>query len=254
MEHQTITGIGSNFLNGRRFFNEFYIHELAHQWFGDAVSPATWKDIWLNEGFASYCEALYAEHESGPSAYRSTMLSKFQSNFSGTLYSPQSGLFSNTVYDKGAWVMHMLRWELSDSLFFSSLRKYYEAFKYKSATTNDFIKVCENESHKDLSCFFRQWVFEGESNIKLAYTWEDKPSGNNSHLLRLKVRQEQQGYEAFRFPLQISIRTEGEGKELRKTVYVDRREQNFELRLERPVKGVTMDPDGWLLASFRKEQ
>ncbi|MGE5430913.1 MAG: M1 family metallopeptidase [Syntrophomonadaceae bacterium] len=253
MEHQTITGIGSNFLNGRRFFSEFYIHELAHQWFGDAVSPATWKDIWLNEGFASYCEALYAEHESGPSAYRSTMLQKFHDKFSGTLYKPESGLFSSTVYDKGAWVLHMLRWEIGDTAFFSSLKKYYEAYKYKSATTNNFIKVCENESHKDLSCFFKQWVFNGTENIKLVYSWEDKSSDGKMHLLKLTVKQEQEGYPVFRFPLEIIIKPEG-ADEVKKIFYVDQRQQDFEIKLEHKVTGITMDPSGWLLASFKQQQ
>ncbi|HEX2868600.1 MAG TPA: M1 family aminopeptidase [Ignavibacteriales bacterium] len=254
MEHQTITGIGSNFLNGRRFFNEFYIHELAHQWFGDAVSPATWKDIWLNEGFASYCEALYAEHESGVSAYRSTMLQKFHDRFSGTLYNPESGLFSSTVYDKGAWVLHMLRWELGDSVFFSSLKKYYETFKYKNAATRDFINVCQNESHKDLSYFFKQWVFEGEDNIRILYSWTDKAAENNSHLLTLNIMQEQSSPKTFRFPLEVEIKLIGQEREIRRTFYVTSSQQSFHLKLDSPVQGITMDPDGWLLASFKKEE
>ncbi|MGE5351890.1 MAG: M1 family aminopeptidase [Acidobacteriota bacterium] len=254
MEHQTITGIGSNFLNGRRFFNEFYVHELAHQWFGDAVSPQTWKDIWLNEGFASYCEALFSEHEAGPSAYRSTMLQKFHDRFSGTLYNPQSGLFSSTVYDKGAWVLHMLRWEIGDSSFFSSLRKYYQTYMYKSATTNDFINVCEKESHKDLSYFFNQWVFTGTDNIKLTYNWEAHPSADNSYVLKLKLKQTQDAPQTFRFPLEVSIKTEGTEGEVNKVIYVNSRRQEFEIKLNNQVKGITMDPSGWLLASFKKEE
>lgn len=254
MEHQTITGIGSNFLNGRRFFNEFYIHELAHMWWGDAVSPATWKDIWLNEGFASYCEALFAEHESGMSAYKSTMLSKFHDRFSGKLYDPESGLFSSTVYDKGAWVMHMLRWEMGDSAFFSSLRKYYSTYKYKSVTTQDFIKVCENESHKDLSGFFKQWVFEGDDNIRVLYDWEAHSSGGNTYILKLKVKQTQENYKVFHFPLEVGIKLDGADSDIKKTIYVDSRQQDFEIKLDRPVSRILLDPEGWLLGSFEKQE
>lgn len=253
MEHQTITGIGSNFLNGRRFFNEFYIHELAHQWWGDAVSPATWKDIWLNEGFASYCEALYAEHEYGFAAYKSTMQGKFSSHFRGTLYNPQSGLFSSTVYDKGAWVVHMLRWELGDSTFFSTLRRYYEKFKYKNASTQDFIKVCEDVSHRDLGYFFRQWVFDGDESIKLSYNWKQVDSGSNNQVVRISVKQEQTHYPVFKFPLEVSIKLDNQENEQKQVVYVDSREKEIEIKTAGSVNDVKLDPDGRLLADITRK-
>ena len=120
METQTITAIGSNFVGGKQFFTDIYAHELSHHWFGDAVGPMTWKDIWLNEGFATYCEALWAEHLGGAGSLQSSMMSKFQDDFPGTVYNP-SDLFGSTVYNKGAWVLHMLRHEVSDSVFFKIL-------------------------------------------------------------------------------------------------------------------------------------
>jgi aminopeptidase N len=107
MENQTNTGIGYNFLSGNDFFKDTYVHELAHHWWGNSVSPKSWDDIWLNEGFATYCEALYAEAKYGKSALISKMMSKFSKHFSGTLYAPKN-LFGSTVYDKGAWILHML--------------------------------------------------------------------------------------------------------------------------------------------------
>ncbi len=115
MEHQTITGVSSNMISGKNFYEDTYIHELAHQWWGNAVGPKSWKDIWLNEGFATYSEALYYEAVSGKKALQSTMMSKYSSNFSGSLAEPGLFLFTRTMYDKGAWVLHMLRWEVGDS-------------------------------------------------------------------------------------------------------------------------------------------
>ncbi len=174
MEHQTITGIGSNFVSGHNFFRDIYVHELAHQWWGDAISPKSWNDIWLNEGFATYCEALYYEHKSGKKALISTMLSKKQDNFKGKLIEPGDDMFSATIYDKGAWVLHMLRWQVGDSTFFNILREYYKEYKYKSASTKDFQSVCEKISSQDLSQFFNQWVYDGEGNITLIYDWNSK--------------------------------------------------------------------------------
>jgi aminopeptidase N len=88
MENQTITGIGSNFVSGNMYFNDIYVHELAHSWWGNAVGPGTWKDIWLNEGFATYSEALYSEHMYGEDALISTMMSKFDENFEGKTLCP----------------------------------------------------------------------------------------------------------------------------------------------------------------------
>ena len=99
------------------------------------------------------------------------MMSKFSDEFSNTLYDPGQNLFSSTVYDKGAWVLHMLRWEVGDSTFFNILRTYFEKYKYKSASTNDFIRVCEYLSKRDLTKFFDQWVYSGTENIELDYKW-----------------------------------------------------------------------------------
>ncbi|KAA0236757.1 MAG: M1 family peptidase, partial [Chlorobiota bacterium] len=129
MEHQTITGVSSNMISGKKFFEDTFVHELAHQWWGNAVGPKSWKDIWLNEGFASYAEALYAEAKNGKEALKSKMLSKFSSHFRGTLYAPKN-LFGEAVYDKGAWVLHMLRDEIGDTNFFNVLNSYYEIYKY----------------------------------------------------------------------------------------------------------------------------
>ena len=252
MEHQTITGIGSNFLNGRKFFNDVYVHELSHHWWGDCVGPATWKDIWLNEGFATYCEALYAENKSGPAALQSTMQSKYNENFTGTLYDPGDNLFSSTVYDKGGWVLHMLRWETGDSAFFKILRTYFQKFKYKNASTEDFKNVCEQVSGKDLSKFFDQWVYKGDDQIDLVYSWETK-KGDKGYNILLNLEQIQKDYPVYNFTIEAAFGFNGAEKVYRK-FYMDSRSQNFQINLDQKPDTLILDPNNWLLAKIRDKK
>ena len=248
MEHQTLTGIGSNFVSGRRFFTDVYVHELAHQWFGDAVGPATWKDIWLNEGFATYCEALYTEHLAGPNALRSSMMSKFDESFSGTLYNPGDDLFSSLVYDKGAWVLNMLRWEIGDEAFFRTLRNYYQKFKYKNASTDDFKEVCEATSGRNLDQFFSQWVFTGNNVPQIDYNWVSE-SGSGSYNVTLKLKQTEKGYNNYDLPIEFAFKSENGDTKVEKVRLTDVSQQySFSLDFE-PVE-VIPDPNNHLLVYF----
>ena len=247
METQTLTGIGSNFISGRNFFSDMLVHELAHHWFGDAVGPKTWKDIWLNEGFASYCEALYSEHQSGASALQSTMMSKFHDDFKGTLYNPKD-LFGSTVYDKGAWVLNMLRWEVGDSTFFKILRNYFDTYKYKSASTEDFKKICEKVSNKNLDQFFNQWVFEGRGILKLDYKWKTEKI-NNTYNVIMNLAQTQTGYDVYHFPLQVEVEF-GDRTKITKTFYVEKRQTLVEFIADKKPVDILPDPNNRLLAEY----
>ena len=248
MEHQTLTGIGSNFVSGRRFFTDVYIHELAHQWFGDAVGPATWKDIWLNEGFATYCEALYSEHLAGPKALRSSMMSKFDESFSGTLYNPGGDLFSSLVYDKGAWVLNMLRWEIGDDAFFRTLRAYYQKFKYKNASTDDFKEVCEETSGRNLDQFFKQWVFVGNNIPVVDYNWETENEGGK-YKVTLRLEQTEKGYNDYDLPIEFSFKSESGETKLEK-VRLNEISNSYTFSLDFAPIEVIPDPDNHLLVYF----
>ncbi|OGU82599.1 MAG: hypothetical protein A2455_10075 [Ignavibacteria bacterium RIFOXYC2_FULL_35_16] len=250
MEHQTITGIGSSFIGGKNFFEDVYVHELAHHWWGNAVGPASWKDIWLNEGFSTYSEALYAESKSGNEALQSKMLSKFSDEFSSILYDPGKNLFGTTVYDKGAWVLHMLRWEVGDSIFFDILKTYFEMYKYRSASTSDFIRVCENLSKRDLSKFFNQWVYSGNENIQLDYKWIIKKDSNHKNLIILHLIQKQEKYPVFEFKLEVMLEYDNQ-KSFSKIYSVDKREKRIEIILDERPNQLILDPDNWLLANIK---
>lgn len=251
MEHQTITGIGSNFITGNDLIDDLLLHELAHSWWGNAVGPATWKDIWLNEGFATYSEALYLEQTGGDQALKSKMRSMFNEHFNGTLYNPAGNMFSTTVYDKGAWVLHMLRYELGDSLFFNSLRTYYDTYKYQAASTDDFAAVCERVSGKDLEAFFRQWVFEGEGIIKLDYQWFVEKEEDDTYLLTVTVDQVQTHYDRYEFTLDLFVEFDSAEESFIEKRYVDSDPFTLTLTLNKRPNYVLPDPDNRLLADIR---
>ncbi|MEJ2103810.1 MAG: M1 family metallopeptidase [Ignavibacteriaceae bacterium] len=248
MEHQTITGVSSKMIPGNKNFEDTYAHELAHQWWGDAVSPKVWTDIWLNEGFATYSEALYYESLTGKNALQSTMMSKFSKKFSGILAEPGSFLFTRTVYDKGAWVLHMLRWEVGDSIFFKILRNYYETYKYANASTYDFKAVCENVSGKNLDKFFDQWI-NGEGQINLDYN-KVVVQTDSGYSTQLNLEQAQDEYDEYHFPLQVRLTFQDSSfKNYR--FYITNRDTILTISSDKYPVNLELDPDNWLLANIR---
>ncbi len=249
MENQTITGIGSRFISGKRLFQDMLIHELAHHWWGNSVGPKTWKDIWLNEGFATYSEALYWEKYGDFSALQSTMNAKFGNFSKGTLYNPGSNIFSRLVYDKGAWVLHMLRKETGDSLFFKILSTYYDTYKYSNASTEDFKNICQKVTGKNLGFFFDQWVYKGEGIINLQFNWK---SENVDGIIKtdLQIKQLQNGYDIYKFPLDIKIFYENGNEPETKTIYISSRDEIFKITTKHKPITIELDPDRCLLAEF----
>jgi aminopeptidase N len=173
MEHQTLTGQGG-------FGESLTAHELGHQWWGDMVTCRTWQDIWLNEGFASYSEALWEENQSGGSAddlrnYMDNVLAPFDS--SDSVFVPEESLeevgriFSYaTTYQKAAWVVHMLRGVMGDELFFNMITEYRARYEYGAADTEQFRAICEEIYGSDLEWFFRPvdlWNGGSELSVKL---------------------------------------------------------------------------------------
>jgi aminopeptidase N len=143
-------------------------HELSHQWFGDSVSLKRWKDIWLNEGFATYASALWVEHQYGRDKLDATMTGYYDALISRELAfmrfvppgdPPADDLFNQGVYIRGAWVLHALRLNVGDDAFFKTLHTYYDRYKYSNAGTEDFIQVAEEISGKDLGKLFDAWLY-----------------------------------------------------------------------------------------------
>lgn len=178
MEHQTMTTLG---------FFEFYLicHELAHQWFGDNVTCASWQDIWVNEGFASYAEYLAADaliSHTEAQAHMADVHSNVKSQPDGSVFVPASGLndenriFDGRLsYDKGSAIIHMIRFEMqNDSLFFKTLRDFQTIYGDGTATGDDFRQVCEDVSGKSFTNFFNQWYYgEGYPTYQIVWRQEN---------------------------------------------------------------------------------
>jgi len=209
MEHQTISSMG--------VFTEAVIaHELAHQWFGDKITCRTWENIWLNEGFATFCEGLYLENTEGKDAYNSHIFSIMDraKRAKGTIYvqdlSNISEIFSNTrTYSKGGVVLHMLRGVLGDSLFFKTLRTYINdsSLVYNTAVTEDFQMIAESVSDSSLEYFFEQWIY-GENYPKYFIDWNYSRQGGNLYQVNVKVEQAVNTFpKFFTMPVQLKIST-----------------------------------------------
>jgi len=165
LENQTLSLFDSN-LAESAFFEYVLIHELAHQWFGDSVSPGQWKDIWLNEGFASYAEWLWTERESGRAVLEEGIVTE-REEFDGAGFNPPGSppsfdLFNASVYRVGAMALHALRLTVGDDVFFEILRTYAARFADATAVTADFIAVAEEVSEEDLSGLFEDWLYDRE--------------------------------------------------------------------------------------------
>lgn len=217
MEHQTITSQGQYTVERRN------VHELSHMWWGDHVTCKDWHHIWLNEGFATFSEALWQEKRPGGSysAYLDQMnYRKPPTTGTGTVYrydiSSSDAIFSTDyAYEKAGWVVHMLRHVLGDTTFFNALGNYRAAYAGAAATTEDFRAICESTAELPpgaLNWFFDQWVYN-TGIPRYRYGWQQATiAGQN--WVRLHVEQYQKASvsaypNAMKMPIDITINTAG---------------------------------------------
>ncbi|HEY9557416.1 MAG TPA: M1 family metallopeptidase [Acidimicrobiales bacterium] len=162
LETQTLTLIGSDVVANGRASDDLLVHELAHQWVGNAVSPATWRDIWLNEGFATYAEWIFLERTGGPTAAESAR--RYHRLGQDVIDDPpgepgSEELFAPSVYLRGGMTLQALRETIGDDAFFTLLRRWVSDNEDKTASTEDLVKLAEQISGKDLDQLFNDWLY-----------------------------------------------------------------------------------------------
>ena len=219
MENQTICSVQSTLITGTQSSELTLVHETAHQWWGDMISPSDWHHTWLNEGFAQYAEALYLENMKGRPEYQS-YIGRMLNSQNGILAGSVTGQsdtafwdsFSPRVYVKGALVLHMLRGIVGDSAFFTIMRNYLNnpRLRYAGAQTSDFIQECEQVYGRSLQWFFDEWVFASVDSVdRPVYecTWKSSQS-ESSYSVELVINQKTAPKLLYRMPLSVSVSTE----------------------------------------------
>ncbi len=161
LETQTLTIIGKDIASAGRAADQILVHELAHQWVGDTVSPSTWQDVWLNEGFATYAEWLWLERTGRASAADSARQNEGNAELDAPPGDPgPDELFASPVYLRGGMTLQALREEVGDDAFFRILRGWVDAHRFSTGSTKDFIALAEQVSGKDLAALFQRWLYE----------------------------------------------------------------------------------------------
>lgn len=247
MENASCIFYDEHSVTGNRDTEDLLAHEIAHQWFGDMASEKTFAHLWLSEGFATYFTDLYFEKKYGREAAvarlkkeRGEAIDFARSSASPVVDSTTNlmSLLNANSYQKGAWVLHMLRNDVGDSAFQQIIRSYYQQYKGGNADTRDFEAVAEKVSGKDLSPFFAQWLYR-PGVPRLAVT-----KYNVKDALVVMVTQKQKAL--YTFPLEILVEGEN-GKKQRYRELVSTAKHHFTYRPGFAVKKVTVDPDCKLL-------
>jgi aminopeptidase N len=242
MEHQTMTTMGTAAYSDVTLIS----HELGHQWWGNNVTYGTWKDIWLSEGFASYCEQIFVEHFWGAQA-----VINYRMNVVNNAYDAQKSTYvddttdawrifrTSTTYKKGAMIAHMLRYLApADSQYFKALKKYQQQYAKGLAVTTDLQNIFQQEYGTNLDSFFRQWVYGIGYPTYTAKWYQD---GNHMVGIQLKQTTANASVPCYWMPIEIKLKTNS-GDRMIKLMNNTNSMTNF-IYCDSTVIGIEIDPD-----------
>ncbi|HVU95148.1 MAG TPA: M1 family metallopeptidase [Puia sp.] len=224
-------------------------HEIAHQWFGDAATETQWQHLWLSEGFATYMTLCYLENKYGPDTLQKSLIADRKKVISfekrrltpvvdTTVKSDYMQLLNPNSYEKGGWVLHMLRRTIGDKAFWNAVSTYYTLYRNKNASTTDFEHVVDSVAHTHLHTFFHQWL-NTPGHPHLNISWKYDPD-KKAVLLDCT----QQGDHIFHFPLELSI--DGISQHLD----ISHKTTHLEIPFVEKPESIVPDPDTNLLADF----
>lgn len=249
MENASAIFYHENSVNGLKNNEELIAHEIAHQWFGNMVTEKHFSHLWLSEGFATYLTDIYLEQKYGANALQDRLEEHKTAiiNFYNTTkkpvvdsISPAIQLINANSYRKGAWILHMLRKQLGDSVFHKIIRTFYNTYQGGNADSKDFQVVCENISKKDLSIFFRQWLYQSDLP-EINYTWK-----YNKKTKQVTVTISQLQSKNFVFPLSLDLICNN-GEKIHKKILIEKQHQTFTFQYRKEITEVIIDPKGSLL-------
>jgi aminopeptidase N len=241
-----------NSVTGNREQETLLAHEIVHQWFGDMATEKSFAHLWLSEGFATYLTHLYVEAKYGTDSLNKRMRSEREEIivFTKTSHKPvidsvssYMQLLNTNSYQKGGWVLHMLRQQLGDSVFRKSIRKYYETYAGKNADTRDLQKIFESVSGKDLKQFFTQWLYTPE-NPSLKITWKNLPKEK-----KVAITVEQMQTKIFEFPLDVYL-VSGLKKNKREKISVTKKSETFYFSVSSNINQIDTDYNTSLLSEI----
>jgi aminopeptidase N len=244
MENQTMVTLGSLDIT-------LIAHELSHQWWGDNVTCGSLHDMWMNEGWASYCEQLFVEHFWSPQQllnYRTNVYSQAMTAPGGSVYvddtTNENRIYSGRLtYDKGAAVAHMLRYMINnDSLFFQVLRNYHQQHHFGTATTEDLKDIAEQITNVDLDTFFHQWVYM-QGYPTYGAKWYQ--SGSQVVVRVSQTTSVPSSVPVFKIPIEIQLRSPQGDTIIR--VPNDHNIQYYTFNWTKPMNGLAIDPTNQIL-------
>lgn len=255
MENASAIFYAERAVTGQGRSGSLFAHEIAHQWFGDSVTESDWDHTWLSEGFATYLTHLYEESTAGRDALahgmrrdRDNIVRYYERNRASAVVATASpaldNILSTNSYQKGGWVLHMLRRQVGDEAFWKGLSTYYTRFRNGNALTDDFRRVMEEVSSQPLERFFRLWVYTpGQPRLEGGWSYA-------GGVLTVRLEQTQTQDVVFTTPLDVAIVTGRPAAPRVETVSLTGRAQVFTFRVDEEPSDVVLDPNTWLLATF----